>query len=78
MPCTVSTSAEIDLGLQRKTSPCLKTFVPVPRHYLVSILKLFSFRMLKLTVFDSETSNFYLLARKSGNYEEAYINTLTK
>jgi len=35
------------------------------------------FRMLKLMVFFPETRSFFLLARKSSNYEEAYLNTLT-
>ncbi len=33
--------------------------------------------MMKLMVFNSETSEFFLLARKGDNYEEAYLNTLT-
>jgi len=36
-----------------------------------------SFRMLKLLVFFTETRSFFLLAMKSSNYEEAYLNTVT-
>jgi len=48
------------------------------RSYIASFHpEILYFRMLKLMVFFPETRSFFLLARKSSNYEEAYLNTLT-